>query len=213
MIDAKIDSKQERLLISRCKQGEKSAYEELVIAYRTKLYWSVFQLVRDEEDARDLSQEAFVKVYKTLDRFDESRAFYPWLYRVARNLALDFLKKHGRHRKVSLDYLVEDAHVHFETNDGLHQNQESVRDKIHREQLSARLASALDSLKPEFREVILMKHLQEMNYNDIASALNVPAGTVMSRLFHARKALAAEMEAVRDDFSTTSGSPRKVTLK
>ncbi|MGF1571709.1 MAG: RNA polymerase sigma factor [Sumerlaeia bacterium] len=209
-MDAKIDSEREKLLILRCKNGDKAAYEELVKAYRVKLYWSVFQLLRNEEDARDISQEAFVKVYKALDRFDSRRAFYPWLYRVARNLALDYIKKHGAHRKVSLEYLIEDNHQHFDTNDCLHQKQESVREKIQREQLSSKLAKGLEKLKPEFREVILMKHLQEMNYHDISLALNIPEGTVMSRLFHARKALAAELEDLKHEFVQTKSRSEKV---
>lgn len=211
-MEKNIESQEERLLINRCKSGDKSAYEELVGKYRTRLFYSVYQLVRSEEDARDLSQEAFVRVYKTLDRFDERRPFYPWLYRIARNQALDFLKKHGKHRKVSLEYLVEEGNQRFETNDGLHQNQECVREKIHREQTRGHLARGLERLKPEFREVILMKHLQEMNYDEIALALNIPAGTVMSRLFHARKALAQELEALREDFASTRAPKKEVAV-
>jgi RNA polymerase sigma-70 factor (ECF subfamily) len=185
----------ERHWLSLAKAGDRAAFGRLVEHHRERLYYAALGLVRNHEDARDLSQEAFVKVFKSLDRFDLRRPFYPWLYRILRNLCLDYLERHGPQRRISFDALVEDHNIQFRE-EQRHGRRDTgdARDAIQRQQMAAHLRTAIDELKPEFREIILMKHFQDMAYKEIAEALDIPEGTVMSRLFHARKALARLME-------------------
>jgi len=191
------EQKLERSLLKKVKKGEHRAFEQIVEMYRERLYFSVYNLLGNEEESRDITQEAFVRMYRKFDDFDMSRPLYPWLHRIARNLALDYLKRHGTQRKVSLDGIVENRNRNFDSNEGMFQRTKGVRDQIHQEQMSHHLRDALEQLKPEFRDIIMMKHLQSMSYDEIAETLDIPNGTVMSRLFHARKALAKLMEKHR----------------
>jgi RNA polymerase sigma-70 factor (ECF subfamily) len=188
----------EKEALEFAREGDREAYGRIVLHHRERLYCAALGLVRNHEDARDLSQDAFVRAYKNLARFDTRRPFYPWLYRILRNLCLDHLERHGPARQVSLDALVEDSHAQFDTTDG-HASASTgdVRQQLFEQQRADALRAALDRLKPEFREIIIMKHLEDLSYKDISQALDIPMGTVMSRLFHARKALAALLEEYR----------------
>lgn len=184
--------------VRRAREGDRGSYGALVTHYQGRLYAAAVALVRNHEDARDLSQEAFVRAYRHLARFDLSRPFYPWIHRILRNLCLDHLQKHGPHRSVSYDELVEESHVAFESRDGhLSSAPEDPRENIQREQMARHLRAGLDRLKPEFREILVMRHFDELSYQEIADSLEIPIGTVMSRLYHARRALAGEMKDLR----------------
>ncbi len=186
---------QERSWLEQARNGDREAYGCIVEAYREKVFLAALAILRNHEDARDMSQDAFVRAFKNLHRFDTSRPFYPWLHRIVRNLCLDHQQKHGAHRKVSLEALTEQTHGNIEATAALEQeNHGDVRDAIHRRQLAEIMRRAIDELKPEFRDILIMKHLEEMPYKDIAEALEIPIGTVMSRLFHARKALKNQLE-------------------
>ncbi len=187
-----LESAEERRLLEAARRGDRPAYGRLVEAFRERAFAAAYALVNNEEDARDLSQEAFIKAFHALDRFDLKRPFYPWLHRILRNACLNHLKRHGAHRKVSLDALAEDDHIQFEADTA------DPVEAIHAEQMARHLHAAIARLKPEFREIIMMKHFQEMSYEQIAQALEIPIGTVMSRLFHARRNLAKLMEPHRD---------------
>ncbi|MDX2177462.1 MAG: sigma-70 family RNA polymerase sigma factor [Candidatus Sumerlaeia bacterium] len=186
-----LDAAAERRLVEAARRGDRHAYGELVEAHRERLFAAAFALVRNEEDARDLSQDAFVKAYNALDRFDTARPWYPWLYRILRNACLNHLKKHGPHRTTSLDRMADEDHMQFEA------AADDPVERIQTEQMARHMRQAIGQLKPDFREIILMKHFQEMTYEEIATVLDIPIGTVMSRLFHARKNLAKLMEPYR----------------
>jgi RNA polymerase sigma-70 factor, ECF subfamily len=184
-----LSPKEEQDLIARTKKGDRKAYGKLVEAYRERAFAGALSLVQNYDDARDLSQDAFVKAFRAMDRFQAGRPFYPWLYRIMRNQCLSFLKKYGPSRMTSLDRLVEEDHVQFES------REVDSRELLQKKQLAALLGEAMEDLKPEFREIIAMKHFEEMSYEEIARALKIPPGTVMSRLYYARKALKQAMEA------------------
>jgi len=188
----------ERELLSRVRKGDSDAFGEIVHHYRERIYFAALRIVRNPDDARDLSQDAFVRAFERISQYDSRRPFYPWLYRIVRNLCLDEIRRHGPRRKCSLEELTEEKHLQFET-PGLPSDDDSadVRDRIHAEQMARHLHTAIEELKPEFREIVMMKHLEHMSYKEIAEALEIPVGTVMSRLFHARKALAELMKAHR----------------
>ncbi len=174
------------------------SYGILVESYRERLYCAALRLVRNHDDARDLSQEAFVRFFQKISRFDPNRPFYPWLYRILHNLCVDHLRRHGTQRQVSLETMLEERHVQFEEGTSMPGDEPGdARDTIHAGEMAGHLRSAIEELKPEFREIVMMYHMEELSYKDIAEALDIPIGTVMSRLFHARKALAKLMEPHR----------------
>ncbi len=183
-----LSPEEEDALIRKAQEGGEAAFEALVKAFMRRSYFVALDLVRNHEDAADCSQEAFVKVFKALDRFKLGSPFFPWLYQITRNHCLNFLKKERRGRKLSLDQLKEDYGMDFRSvNPGPRATAaENERNKL--------LWEAIDCLKPEFREIIVLRHFHEMSYQDLAVALDIPDGTVMSRLFNARKALRAILE-------------------
>ncbi|MCC5877329.1 MAG: sigma-70 family RNA polymerase sigma factor [Candidatus Sumerlaeia bacterium] len=191
--DPPFTPEEETRLVVRSKRGDRAAFGVLVEAYKERAFLAALALVQNHDDARDMSQDAFVKAFRALDRFESDRPFFPWYYRILRNTCLSYLKHHGRGRMVSLDQLVEEKHVQFPDNRGAN----DPRQQLQNEEMTAHLREALGKLKPKFREIIAMKHFEEMTYEEIADALDLPPGTVMSRLFHARKALAKLMEKHR----------------
>lgn len=186
-----IDPAEEQRLLERAQKGDRPAFGRLVEAHKERAYAAALALTQNHEDARDLSQDAFVRAFRNLHRFQLGRPFYPWYYRILRNLCISYLEKHGSGRMVSLDRLVEEDHVQFQS------DEVDVRDRLHQKEMAKLLRRAIDTLKPEFKEIIAMKHFEEMSYEEISQALGIPLGTVMSRLFHARKALAKVMEKYR----------------
>ena len=185
--DRPFQPEEEQLLIQRTKRGDRDAFARLVKGYRERAFAAAFVMVRNQDDARDLSQQAFIRAWRAIDRFEAGRPFYPWLHRILKNLCLTHLKREGPGRKVSLDEMLEE-------NPGAAPTESSgVVDRIHSEQMLGHMRKAIADLKPEFREVLMMYTYQEMQYQEIAEALGIPIGTVMSRLFHARKALADRM--------------------
>lgn len=183
-IESPLTAEEERHLIARAQRGDREAFGQLVEAHKERAFAGALSLTQNYDDARDLSQDAFVRAFRAIARFQLGRPFYPWYYRILRNLCLSHLERHGPARKVSLDQLIEDDHVQFEA-----PNQDP-REAIQKRQMATHLREAIARLKPEFSEIIAMKHFEEMTYEEIAQALRIPIGTVMSRLFHARKALA-----------------------
>ena len=183
---------EEAALLGRARDGDRAAFGQVVECHRERLFRAALLIVRDAEDARDLTQEAFIRAFRHLSRFDTQRPFYPWLYRILRNLCHDHVDKNRRRPTASLDHLLEEAPglAAAERDATRHAPPTDVRDQIQAQQMSRLLHAALEDLKPEFREIIFMQHFQEMSYQEIADALEIPIGTVMSRLFHARKKLA-----------------------
>lgn len=186
-----LDTAHERHLLERSQKGDRAAFSTIVITYRERALIAAISLVRDEDESRDLTQDAFVRAWNALQRFDLRRPFYPWYYRILRNVCLNHLKRHGASRKVSLDALQEECHLQFEA-----ANPDPV-DRIQQEQMARHLHEAISRLKPEFQEILMMQHFQELSYQEIAEALSIPIGTVMSRLYHARRRLAELMEKHR----------------
>lgn len=182
---------EEARLISRIKKGDRAAFASLVKIHRERAFGAALAIVRNHDDARDLTQEAFIKAWRAIDRFQDGRPFYPWYYRILRNLCLSHLERHGSGRKVSLDEMLENNPAATPLT---HSN---VQERIQAEQMGRHLRAALEHLKPSFREIIFMYHYEDMSYRDIAEALKVPIGTVMSRLSNARQALAKLMEEHR----------------
>ncbi len=156
--------------IEGCKAGRRRAFEPLVRRYGPRAYRFALGIVGDAEEAKDLSQEAFIRAYGAMERFDETRSFYPWFLTILRNVCLSYLRR--RRPKVALEDVPEIP----------------ARPELAPEVRLA-METALLSLKEADREILVMKAFQDMSYAEIAETLGIPRGTVMSRLYHARRRL------------------------
>ena len=174
-------------LITRVLGGESAAYRPLVVRYQNRLHAMVTGMIRNPEDAKDIVQMAFVKAYQSLKSFRIDSSFYTWLYRIAMNLAIDHCRKNKRRRTTSFEEAVasrdEDGTLHEQHTD------DSPSRLVQRKQLNERIYSALDELSDEGREIILLREVEGLSYKEIAESMGIPEGTVMSRLFYARKKL------------------------
>jgi RNA polymerase sigma-70 factor (ECF subfamily) len=166
------------------------AFRRLVERHQRRAFAIALSLVRDENDARELVQEAFLRVFKNLGGFQGGSSFFTWLYRIITNLSIDLIRKPGR-QTVDL----EDARL--DTDDGADLDLPLLSrlegadpaDVVRRREIAARLQTALDALPSYHRAVIVMREIDGLSYEEMAQALSVSKGTIMSRLFHARQKL------------------------
>jgi len=171
----------ERQLLLRTKSGDRRAFEGLILANSGRAYRTAYRLLGNVEDAFDLCQEAFLRAYQNIHRFDENRPFYPWLYSILKNLCINFLK-----RKRKQPALIKDPNLWeqiFATALPGPAEQTLEREDVRR------LWQAIDGLPETHRRVVIMKHFDNLSYAEMAEILSIPIGTVMSRLYHARKKL------------------------
>ena len=177
----------DRELLEAVLAGDTTAYRGLVEKYQGRVYAMVYGMLRNREDARDVTQDAFVKAYNSLDSFRLESSFYTWLYRIAMNLAIDFVRRRKRRPTTSFEEGVaarEDggdiAEIH---------HQDSPRRMMERQQLYGRIMDAMEKLPDDQRQVVLLRELEGLSYKEISEVMDIPEGTVMSRLFYARKKL------------------------
>lgn len=182
-------------LVERSCEGDTSAFGKLVDRYRGKIYAMLYQMVQNEQDAWDLSQDAFVKAWKALPSFRRTSAFYTWLYRIAMNGALDWLRKRSRSHTVSLDEAGPEGLAAMGPLKD-HSTPETPDQTIERHDVASRIESALGELSEDHRAVIVLRELHGMQYEEIAEAVGCSLGTVMSRLFYARKKLQSTLRDV-----------------
>lgn len=162
-------------LVQRCLSGDTEAFGELVGRYERPIFNVALRMLRDREEARDATQNAFVKAWQHLDQFDRSRRFFSWLYRIAVN---ESLNRATRRRKTeTLD-------------ENLVDRGSSPDDRAERSEQAKLVERAVEQLSDTYREVIVLRHWLDLSYDEIAEALHVPAKTVKSRLFSARVRLA-----------------------
>jgi len=179
---------QEAAVIERVLSGDVNAYEELVTAYDKNVYNLALRMVRNEEDAADMAQEAFIKAYNSLSNFRGDSKFSVWLYRIVSNVCLDFLRKQGKRSTVSLS--VEDSDGEDAQLD-IPDESQSPHQLLERKLMGEAVRRALDELPEEHRQILLLREIQGLSYEEIAQALSLEAGTVKSRIFRARKKLCA----------------------
>ena len=178
----------EATLMMRARDGDSSAFGELVRRNMRRAYFACLGLVGSHDDALDLSQEAFTRALKASSRLDPERPFYPWLYGILRRLCLNHLRD-GRSRRAKLAEA--GAWLQDEARDrasGTNPSRAAERDELRR-----RLATAIESLPPIQREVLVLREFEGLRYREIAELLEIPEGTVMSRLYAARQGLAAAL--------------------
>jgi len=180
--EKKIDTEVE--ILQKVLNGHTAAYGEIFSRHRQRAFALAYQYVNDYEDAKDIVQDAFIKAYQNLSKFDFKKSFSPWLMTIVRNLSIDFLR---RRKKVSPDGLPENIPA------------TGVQSRPERNVLRNEIWAALKSLNKEQREIIFLKDYQGYSYNEIAEILKIPLGTVMSRLHHSRKKLISVLQVTDDE--------------
>lgn len=182
----------ERELIRKCKAGDAQFYEPLVRAYEPSGLRLATAMLGNLEDARDALQDSFVKAYEALHRFDLRRPFGPWFFQILRNHCRDVLR--SRQARAKLE--TRDERLELRPAD-IEKGPERLQQKAAAKSL---LWEALERIGEEHREILVLKELQGFRYNEIAQVLDIPEGTVASRLFHARRALKDALEEMGAEF-------------
>lgn len=196
-------------LMTDARSGRAEAFEALFEKVRGNAFHAARSLVGSYEDAQDLTQEAFVKAYKARDSYDPAQPFLPWFHRILRNTCFSFLRKRGRLRERSIHQTGNATDGDNDTWDIVDVKVPAPSDGIEAKERNAAFAGALDNLSARDREIIVLRHYQELSYKEIALALSIPEGTVMSRLFHARKRLRTLLASEVNDLVDTPGGPSK----
>jgi len=192
MSDREID----RQLVERAQQGDKKAFGLLVEKYQRKLTRLLSRFIRDQAEVEDVTQEAFIKAYRALPAFRGDSAFYTWLYRIGINTAKNYLMAMGRRAPTSTEVGAEDA-------EGMEEG-EQLRDintpesVLLSNEIAETVNSTIDELPEELRRAIQMREIEGMSYEDIAQAMDCPIGTVRSRIFRAREAIAERLRPLLD---------------
>jgi RNA polymerase sigma-70 factor (ECF subfamily) len=187
MSDREID----RQLVERVQRGDKRAFELLVAKYQRKIFRLLSRLIRDPGEIEDVAQEAFIKAYRALPNFRGDSAFYTWLYRIAINTAKNYLVAQGRRAPTSTETEVEDAERM--------EDAEQLRDvntpdsMLLSKQVGEAVNRAIDRLPEDLRTAIVLREIEGLSYEEIAESMNCPIGTVRSRIFRAREAIANEL--------------------
>ncbi|WP_363320239.1 RNA polymerase sigma factor RpoE [Ferrovum sp.] len=177
-------------LVERAQHGDKLAFELLVIKYQRKLLRLIGRLVRDPAEAEDVTQDAFIKAYRALGSFRGDSAFYTWLYRIGVNTAKNFLMNQGRRMPSSIG--VEEAE-YYEGNDLLQDVNTPEAELLSRE-LARTVNDSMEALPEELKTAIRLREIEGLSYEDIATMMNCPIGTVRSRIFRAREAISHKLK-------------------
>ena len=192
MSEREIDQK----LVERAQAGDKHAFELLVAKYQRKLGRLLSRFIRDHAEVEDVAQEAFIKAYRALPSFRGDSAFYTWLYRIGINTAKNYLVAQGRRAPTSTDFDADEAEG-FEDADQL-RDINTPESLLQSKQIGETVNSAIESLPEELRTAIVLREIEGLSYEEIAASMNCPIGTVRSRIFRAREAVAAKLRPLLD---------------
>jgi len=187
MSDREVDQQ----LVERAQRGEKHAFELLVSKYQRKLARLLSRFIRDPTEVEDVTQEAFIKAYRALPTFRGDSAFYTWLYRIGINTAKNYLVAMGRRAPTTTDIDSEEAEG-FEDGDQL-RDLNTPENQMMSRQVAETVNQTLEELPEELRTAITLREIEGLSYEDIASIMNCPIGTVRSRIFRAREAIAERL--------------------
>jgi len=185
------EPKTDQQLVELVQQGNKAAFDILVIKYQNKVLNLVSRFVKNQGDAPDVAQEAFIKAYRALPNFRGDSAFYTWLYRIAVNTAKNYLAAQKR-RPSSSDIDIEEGE-YFDGGDDLRESASPERLLLTNE-LRSVVMTTLEKLPEDLRTAITLRELEGMSYEDIANVMDCPVGTVRSRIFRAREALDKQID-------------------
>jgi RNA polymerase sigma-70 factor (ECF subfamily) len=183
-------------LVERVQRGDKQAYGLLVTKYQRKIFRLLSRLIRDSTEIEDVAQEAFIKAYRALPNFRGESAFYTWLYRIAINTAKNFLVTQGRRLPLAAPITDEEGQ---ESDPGAAQPDWATPESmLATRQIGAAVGRAIEKLPADLRTALLLREIDGLAYEEIAATMNSPIGTVRSRIFRAREAVAAELRPLLD---------------
>lgn len=186
-------SAEDRLLVERAQAGDTHAFDDLVRKYTNKLYGLIYNMTSNREDTADVLQDVFAKAYRSIKRFMGKSSFYTWIYSISVNMTLNFLKKRGRHHKISLD----------DVDTGIENDPDFIRvttantgtlREVNIHELQKRLNTAMMKLSEDHRTVVTLYDVQGLQHAEISKILGVSEGTVRSRLFYAHRLLQTHLE-------------------
>lgn len=192
MSDREID----RLLVERAQRGEKHAFDLLVVKYQRKLARLLSRFIRNPAEVDDVAQDAFIKAYRALPSFRGDSAFYTWLYRIGINTAKNYLVSMGRRAPTVTDFDAEEAET-FDDGEQL-RDINTPESMLMSKQVAETVNAAMESLPEELRTAIQLREIEGLSYEEIATIMNCPIGTVRSRIFRARDAIAARLRPIID---------------
>lgn len=183
-------------LVELTLRGKNRAFEELVRRYQRPVYTLAYRMLNSREDAEDIAQEAWLRAYSSLKVFDTTRPFLRWLLKITSNLCIDRLRHEKGNQEIQLD----------DIDDGI--PDEGWKGKIscktpdtdlHRKEIQSRVEAAIAALAPHYRAVVLLRYINDLSYEEVAETLDIPIGTVMGRLFRARKLLAQQLKGLVEE--------------
>ncbi len=196
MAETDHSSADDKTLVRAAQKGDMGAFEELVARHRDRIYARAYSMVRNEDEALDLSQEAWVKGWQRLRQFQGEASFSTWMTRIVINLCLDELRKQKRQRTESIQEMDDEA-------GGIERQMPAVTvnptERLERGELRQRIDRAMGQLSHEHRTVLVLHEFEEMEYKEIAKTMGCSIGTVMSRLFYARRKLAALLADLKQE--------------
>lgn len=192
MSEREIDQK----LVERAQSGDKRAFETLVAKYQRKLGRLLSRFIRDPAEVEDVAQEAFIKAYRALPSFRGDSAFYTWLYRIGINTAKNYLVAQGRRAPTSTEYDSEEAET-FDDGEQL-RDINTPENLLLSKQIGETVNAAMDALPEELRTAIMLRELEGLSYEEIAKIMDCPIGTIRSRIFRAREAVATKLRPLLD---------------
>ena len=186
----------DQILVERAQTGDRHAFDQLVSKYQRKLGRLLSRFIRDSAEIEDVTQEAFVKAYRALPSFRGDSAFYTWLYRIGINTAKNYLVAQGRRAPTSTQFDSEEAET-FESADQL-RDINTPESLLMSKQIGETVNSAIDALPEELRRAIVLREIDGLSYEEIAEMMDCPIGTVRSRIFRAREAVAEKLRPLLD---------------
>jgi len=190
------DREADQLLVERVQQGDQQAFGLLVSKYQRRLARLISRLVRDPAEVEDVAQEAFIKAYRALPGFRGESAFYTWLYRIGINTAKNYLAARGRRAPTTTEFDTEEAET-FDDGEQL-RDQNTPERILMSKQIGATVNAAMEALPEDLRQAIVLREIDGLSYEEIAQVMACPIGTVRSRIFRAREAIAEKLRPLLD---------------
>jgi RNA polymerase sigma-70 factor (ECF subfamily) len=190
------DREADQALVEQVQRGDKRAFELLVAKYQRKIFRLLSRLIRDTAEIEDVAQEAFIKAYRALPNFRGESAFYTWLYRIAINTAKNYLVAQGRRAPTTTETEIDEAE-NFDEGDQL-RDVNTPDSMLLSKQVGEAVNRAIEKLPEDLRTAIILRELEGLSYEEIAETMNCPIGTVRSRIFRAREAIAEELRPLLD---------------
>lgn len=187
-------------LVTLCKKGDIHAFEMLVRKHQKRVFNIAYRMVGHYEEASDVTQEAFMAAYRGIKKFEEKAKFSTWLYTITVNLSknrISQLKRRHSREPVSLDDPIDGANGQIRVEP--RSNEPSIIEKLEKRELQEMVQGCIDTLEPEFKEVIVLRDIQGLTYGEISKVLNVPEGTVKSRIFRGRDMLKDRLKEIMGD--------------